>query len=201
MPRLREVSRAEATSPVVLGMYDYLFGDRDPVADPGTDDGTRGDWWTVFALSPDILGHAVAGFALYQSPARRLDPVLRELGQCRTGWVVGSQFVFSQHCRALRALGVSEERIRAVAVGAASGCFDEFERLVLAYCDALALDHGRVSDEIFEPLLGHLGDEAMLELTYVVTLYLAHSVMSRALRTEFDDRPDPVLEVPGPGSG
>ena len=26
-------------------------------------------------------------------------------------------------------------------------------------------------------------------------LYLQHSVMSRALRTEFDDRPEPVVEV------
>jgi len=200
MPRLRQVHRGEATSPVVLGMYDYLFGERDPVSEPGTEDGTRGDWWTVFALSPDILEHALSGFALYQNPRRQLDPVLRELGQCRVGWVVGSQFVFSQHCRALRSLGVSEERIRAVALGGAATCFDQTERLVLAYCDALALDHGRVSDELFDLLLGVLGDEAMLELTYIVTLYLAHSVMSRALRTEFDDRSDPIIEVSEPGT-
>jgi alkylhydroperoxidase family enzyme len=198
MPRLRQVDRAEATSPVVLGMYDYIFGERDPVAEPGTEDGTTGDWWTVFALSPDILEHAVAGFLLYQDPRRQLDPVLRELGQCRVGWVVGSQFVFSQHCRALRSLGVSDEKIKAVAAGPSARCFNEIERLVLAFCDALAGDHGRVADEVFDPLRQALGDVAMLELTYISGLYLAHAVMSRALRTEFDDRPDPVVEVPGP---
>jgi len=29
-------------------------------------------------------------------------------------------------------------------------------------------------------------------------MYEMHAVMSRALRTEFDDRDDPVVEVPGP---
>ena len=31
MPRLRQVPRAEATAPIVLRMYNALFGDRDPV--------------------------------------------------------------------------------------------------------------------------------------------------------------------------
>ncbi len=30
------------------------FGDRDPVAEPGTATGTPGDWWPVFALVPDF---------------------------------------------------------------------------------------------------------------------------------------------------
>src|SRR5262245_7852235 len=112
MPRLRQVPRTEAGAPIVTTMYDKLFGpDRDPVAEPGTAAGTSGDWWTVFALVPDVLQHAVDGFGLYRSPERRLDPVLRELGQTRVGWLRGSQFVFSQHCKALRGLGVSEERI------------------------------------------------------------------------------------------
>ncbi|CPZ76502.1 Carboxymuconolactone decarboxylase [Mycobacteroides abscessus] len=66
-------------------MYDQIFGDRDPVADPGTTTGTPGDWWTVFALVPDALKHSVQGFAFYRSPDRKLDPVLRELGQTRAG--------------------------------------------------------------------------------------------------------------------
>ena len=113
MPRLRQVSRAETDDPVVTRMYDQLFGDRDPVASPGTATGTRGDWWTVFALVPDVLSHAARGFALYRS--RQLDPGLRELGQARAGFARGSQFVFSQHCKSLRGLGVTEDRIAAVA--------------------------------------------------------------------------------------
>jgi hypothetical protein len=43
-------SQADAS---VLPVYDLLFGDRDPVAQPGTATGTPGDWWTVFALDPN----------------------------------------------------------------------------------------------------------------------------------------------------
>jgi hypothetical protein len=40
-----------------------------------------------------------------------------------------------------------------------------------------------------------LTDEEILELTYITTLYLQHAVMSRALHTEFDNRPDPIVEI------
>lgn len=201
MPRLHQVSRAEADeaadagAPIASTMYRMLFGARDPVTDPGTATGTAGDWWTVFANAPDVLEHAVQGFALYQSPARRLDPVLRELGQTRAGYAAGSQFVFSQHCKSLRGLGVSEERIAAVPHWPAADCFTEVERLVLAYTDCLVLELGRVPDALVDALRRHLDDVELLELTYVTTLYLQHAVMSRALRTELDDVDERVVEV------
>ncbi len=198
MPRLRQVPKAEASAPIVTLMYDYLFEGRDPVAEPGTATGSPGDWWTVFALVPDVLDHSVAGFGLYDSPARRLDPVLRELAQTRAGWAAGSQFVFSQHCKSLRALGVDEAKITAVPHWAVADCWEPAERLVLAYADCLVLDHGRVPDGLFDALREALDDEEILELTYITALYLQHAVMSRALRTEFDDRDEPVVEVAAP---
>lgn len=198
MPRLRQVPRAEAEAPVVTRMYDLLFGpDRDPVVSPGTSSGTPGDWWTVFALVPDILDHCVRGFGIYRSPDRRLDPVLRELAQTRVGWARASQFVFSQHCKSCRELGISEERIAAIPSWATAPCFTDVERAVLAYTDALVLGGGRVSDGTFDALRAALSDEEILELTYITCLYDMHAVMSKALRTEFDDRDDPISEVPG----
>ncbi len=198
MPRLRQVPKTETNAPIVATMYDYLFEGRDPVTEPGTWSGSPGDWWTVFALVPDVLEHAVAGFALYQNSKRRLPPVLRELGQIRAGWAAGSQFVFSQHCKSLRDLGVDEDKIRSIPAWSVATCYDETERLVLAYTDCLVYEHGRVPDDLFAALQARLSDEEILELTYITSLYFQHAVMSRALRTEFDDRDDPVVEVPGP---
>ncbi|MGF7124743.1 carboxymuconolactone decarboxylase family protein [Rhodococcus sp. AG1013] len=199
MPRLKQVSRSEAQADIVLTMYDKLFGpDRDPVAEPGTEAGTQGDWWTVFALVPDVLEHAVRGFSLYRSPDRLLDPVLRELGQTRAGWLRGSQFVFSQHCKSLRSLGVSEERIAAIPSWGVSDLFTPLERAVLSYADSLVTGGGRVDDGTFQVLKDGLTDEQILELTYVTCLYDMHAVMSRALRLEFDDRDEPVVEVAAP---
>lgn len=199
MPRLRQVPRAEVTDELTLRMYDRLFGpDRDPVAEPGTATGTPGDWWTVFALVPDVMRHAVQGFGLYRSPARSLDPVLRELCQTRAGWLRGSQFVFSQHCKSCRTLGMSDAKIAAIPVWSTSGEFSEVERAVLAYTDALVAGDGRVPDALFEQLRSHLSDEEILELTYITAMYEMHAIITRALRLEFDDRDDPIVEVPGP---
>jgi len=96
--RIRQVPRSEVTSPAVMSMYQRLFDDRDPVTQPGTATGTPGNWWSCFANSPDVLEHAARGFGLYASPNRKVPGELRELGQTRAGWLVGSQFVFSQHC-------------------------------------------------------------------------------------------------------
>ncbi len=175
MPRLRQISRSEA-DPIATKIYDVVFPGRDPVAEPGTETGTPGDWWTVFALVPDCLKHAVKGFEFYRDPKRKLNPQLRELGQTRAGFTRSSQFVFSQHCKSSRSVGLSEEKIRAIPHWQISNAFNELERAVLAYTDALVLEGGRVQDEIFEVLKRHLSDEEILELTYVTALYEMHAV-------------------------
>ena len=68
----------------------------------------------AWRTSPDVLEHACRGFGLYASPNRKVAPELRELGQTRAGWLVGSQFVFSQHCKACRAYGFAPEKIEAI---------------------------------------------------------------------------------------
>ena len=195
MPRLRQVPRAEA-APSVIPLYDLLFGpDRDPVAEPGTATGTPGDWWTVFALVPQVLDHAVAGFGLYRWSESLLEPRLRELGQTRAGWARGSQFVFSQHCKSMRALGFSEEQIAAIQAWSTATCFSPIERAVLAYTDGLVYDGGRVPEAVFDALRAELSDEQILCFTYITALYDMHAVMSRALRTEYDDRDEPIVEI------
>ncbi|WP_319432319.1 carboxymuconolactone decarboxylase family protein [Mycobacterium sp. RTGN5] len=194
MPRLDQVSRAEVTDDFTRKMYDFMFGDRDPVADPGTVGGTTGDWWTIMAQSPAALRHAVRGFRLYREEVGiRADH--RELGQIRAGWVVGSQFVFSQHCKASRSAGLSEEQIAAIPSWQTADCFDHTERLLLAYADCLAGQQGRVPEQLMVQLREVFSDKDILEFTYTTTMYVQHAIMSRALRLEFDDRDEPVVEV------
>jgi len=194
-PRLRQVRRADAAESV-LPYYDLTFGDRDPVEQPGTSWGTPGTWWTVFALVPDLLDHITRAFSvLYVSSALRLDPRVRELAVIRAGWAKGSQFVFSPHCKIGRDRGLTEEQIQAIPSWSTADCFSAVERSVLAYTDALVLGGGRVSDESFAALQAVLSDEEILELTYAVTLYEMQATISRALRLEFDDRDDPIVEV------
>jgi alkylhydroperoxidase family enzyme len=186
VPRLHQVPRAEVTNEFVLAVYSHLFGDRDPVAEPGTDDGTTGDWWTTFANSPDVLRHAVDGFVLYQSPHRQLPPRLRELGQLRAGVAVGSKFVVRQHRLALQRLDVDDSLIDAICDPSRKVTVGGVEELVVRFVDCLVHDGGVVPDALFNALHTELGDEATLELTYVATMYVMHAILSRALRTEDD---------------
>lgn len=196
MPRLRQVSREDADASV-LPVYDALFGDRDPVRNPGTATGTPGNWWTVFALIPECFAHAVAGFQFYRSK-REISPQLRELGQTRAGYSRGSQFVFSQHCKSMRALGFTEAQIEAIPHWQATDLFSPLERAILAYTDDLVLSGGRVSDGVFEVLKEHLSDEAILEFTYITCTYDMHATMCRALKLEYDDVPERIVEIPAP---
>jgi len=197
MPRLEERGPGEGSA-MADEIFKLLFGDRDPVTEPGTATGTPGNWWTVFNLVPDAFDHTTAGFQFYRSPNRKIDPKLRELGQIRAGYTVGSQFVFSQHCKACRDAGVTEEQIEAIPGWSTAECFSAVERAVLAYTDALVLEHGRVPESTFAALKTHLSDEEILEFTYVTCTYMMHAVMSRALRLEYDDVDDRIVEIAAP---
>ena len=52
-------------------------------------------------------------------------------------------------------------------------------------------------DSLFAELKSHLSDEEILELTYITAMYEMHAIITRALRLEFDDRDDPIVEVAG----
>ncbi len=200
MPRLKQAGR-EMENPYADQIFDILFGDRDPVKQPGTATGTPGNWWTVFNIVPDAFEHTTKGFQFYRSDKRQLDPKLRELGQTRAGFSVGSQFVFSQHCKASRDAGLSEAQIEAIPHWQVADCFSELERAILAYTDALVLQRGRVPDGVFAVLKAHLSDEEILEFTYVTCTYMMHGVMSRALRLEYDDVEERVTEIAAPEAG
>ena len=197
MPRLRQIPRAEVSGDV-LAAYERLFPGRDPVTEPGTATGTPGNWWTVFANSPEVLQHAQLGFALLRSDAFKVTPYQRELGQLRAGFVQGSKFVFSQHSKGARRAGISAEKVAAIPSWTSSPLFDPMERAILGYTDELVLADGRVQDGTFEELRKYLSDEGILQFTYATCMYAMHATISRALRLEYDDVDERIAEVPAP---
>ena len=101
--RLRQVSKRDA-SPAVLKIYQELFGDRDPVAQSGTATGTPGDYWTTYALVPEILTMSRDSLMAMLAPGRPLEARYRELAILRAGIVGDSRFEYSQHMKVARNL-------------------------------------------------------------------------------------------------
>jgi hypothetical protein len=62
----------------------------------------------------------------------------------------------------------------------------------------LVLQGGRVADGTFAALRGHLSEVEIIELTYITCTYELHATMTRALRLEFDDVPERIVEVAVP---
>jgi alkylhydroperoxidase family enzyme len=201
MPRTRQIGRDEVPEDF-QEIFERLFpGGRDPRVEPGTSTGTPGDWWTTMALVPEVMR---AYWTSYQEAAKTeaIDPALREIGVMRSGFNSQSQFVFSQHCKAARSVGVSEAKIEAIPSWGSSDAFTPLERAVLAYADDLTLQDGRVQDGTFAALQAELTDEAILQLTWIVLAFQFYALLSRSLRMEFDNVPERVQEIPMPsGSG
>lgn len=194
MPVISELSRADA-SPKIAAMYDRIFGaGRDPVTNPGTSTGTPGNWWTVWAKVPALLDF----FRLYSYNDAPLATDLRGLVLARTGYIRESRFVYSQHCKTARSLGVAEEKIAGLPSWSIKDCYTPRERATLAFVDAVAGDDGRVHDDVFAALKTHFNDEEILVLLYFINLYILHAATCRALKLEYDDVDERVVEVPAP---
>jgi len=199
MPRLRLVGRAETNDPLVQFMYDRKFGQRDPVKDPGTTaSGSPGNYEAVFAHSPDILEHAVQGFYIKQTKKRKLPLVYMELAITRIGWACSCRWMFSEHSKILRGLDIGKAALEAIPSWQTFDGFTPAERAVLAYTDCMVLDHGRTPDALFDQLKSHFNEEQIVELTYVIGMFMMNAHMIKALKLEWDDRDEPVVEMASP---
>ena len=79
-------------------------------------------------------------------------------------------------------LGVSEEKITALADYAASSLYSEAEKVALEYADCMTITGREVSDLFFERLREFYDDDALVELTAIIAWENASSKFNRALR-------------------
>ena len=73
--------------------------------------------------------------------------------------------------------------------GTNPGAFTSLKGLIQSYTG---------TDGLLKDNKDRLSDQAILDFTYITMTYALHAVMSVALRTEFDDRADPIVEVAAP---
>ncbi len=195
--RLRPVSRAEA-SPEVAKIYQDFFGDRDPVANPGTATGTPGDYWTTYALVPDILKMSRDSLLAMLQPGRALEARFRELAILRAAIVGDSRFEYSQHMKVARMVGVAESKLAVLKGWVTSDQFDPAERAVMAAADEM-VGRNLIENATFADLKRHFSDAQIMEIVYVVALWRMHGMIVRALHLEYDDDTTArIEEIPAP---
>lgn len=116
----------------------------------------------------------------------QLDGRLRELVIIRIAILNRTEYVLNQHVPHLAlADGVSLEECEALKDWRASTLFDERERAVLAYTDAMTRDVA-VPDDVFAAVRKHFDDRRMLELTVLIATYNMHNRVMRALAVDLE---------------
>lgn len=79
-------------------------------------------------------------------------------------------------------LGISDEKILALADYATSPLYNEVERVTLEYADNMTITGREVSDAFFERLRQFYNDDELVELTEIIAWENASSKFNRALR-------------------
>jgi alkylhydroperoxidase family enzyme len=79
-------------------------------------------------------------------------------------------------------LGVSDEKIDALANYSSSELYSEAERVALEFADSMTITGREVSDELFERLREFYDEDALVELTAIIAWENASSKFNRALR-------------------
>jgi alkylhydroperoxidase family enzyme len=97
--------------------------------------------------------------------------------------------------------GISDEKLLALASYATSEHYDEAERTILEYADAITLSDRDVSDELFAGIAERLTPEQVVELTFTVALENMLSKLHRALRVDAHGFCPVRLIEPGGRSG
>lgn len=139
------------------------------------------------------LGHApaVAKARRAMATALRFDAVtprpLRELAIVRTAQIVGGDYELNQHLPMAIAAGLTPEQVGDIERWRDSARFDDRQRALLAYVDAVAGQAGEVDDATFAELQRHFGPPEIVELTVTIANYYGTGLITKALRIEIED--------------
>jgi AhpD family alkylhydroperoxidase len=118
---------------------------------------------------PLLLGYGAVSLAL-ERYSRSVDRRLKELAMLRTAQLTGCEWCLDFGSKLAHDCGIGEEELRELAVWRESKLFDEVDRLVLEYAEAMTRTPVEVSDGLFSALREHFDERQVVELTLSIGL-------------------------------
>lgn len=134
---------------------------------------------------PAAIGFLSLGGALL-GRNNDLESQLRELVIIRVGILCGSEYEVFQHKRLAKKIGVNDEKVAALDEGPSAVAFDDLERKVLLYTDAV-VRHVKADSATFEAVADLLSHRAMVELTLTIGFYMMVSRVLENFEIEIED--------------
>jgi len=136
----------------------------------------------LWGRSPKVF---VALALLYGALDRRsspIDPLLRTLITVRVSQINACAFCVDVNSATALKRGLSEAKLAAVSSFENSDAFDDRERTVLRYAEAVTLTDAQPDDGMFAALRQYYDDDAIVELTALVAFQNLSSKFNAALR-------------------
>lgn len=132
---------------------------------------------------PLLLGYSAVALS-HSRFARSLPMRLKELAMLRAAQLMGCEWCLDFGSRLAADAGVPEEDLRELAVWRTSSRFDDVDRLVLSYAEAMTRTPVSVPEELVAALREHFDSRQLVELTMSVALENLYSRFNWALGIE-----------------
>ena len=141
----------------------------------------------IFRMLPHAVTAAPGFFALGRAllTESELDPVWREMVIIRVGILSHADYEVHQHKQVARSVGMPEDKIAAIEAGADAAAFDEMEKALLRFTDAVVRDV-KASETDFTQVAKQLSHRALCELLLVIGFYMMVSRFLENLEVDIE---------------
>ncbi len=135
----------------------------------------------VWARAPKVFLGVAFLYGVIDRKTSPLSPALRSLVTVRVSQINWCRFCVDLNTVTLLKRGVSIEKVEALEDWRESAHFDGRERTALDYAEAVTRSDRQVTDDLMERLREHFDDDAIVELTGLITFQNMSSKFNSAL--------------------
>lgn len=135
----------------------------------------------LWARSPKLFIGVAVLYGMIDRRSSPIDPALRSFVTVRVSQINDCPFCVDINSATLLKRGASLEKVEALPHWRESSLFDERERRVLEYAEAVTRSDERVDDAMIERLRHHFDDDGIVELTGLIAFQNMSSKFNSAL--------------------
>ncbi len=146
----------------------------------------------LWARVPKLFGAVAVLYGVLDRKSSPLSPVLRSLVTVRVSQINWCRFCVDINSATLAKRSGSMEKVEKLSQWKESDLFDEKEKVVLEYTEAVTYSDQQVTDELIERLKGFFNEDGIVELTGLIAFQNLSSKFNSAL----DVPPQGFCELP-----
>ncbi len=135
----------------------------------------------LWARVPRLFAAVAALYGVLDRRSSPLEPVLRSLVTVRVSQINWCRFCVDINSATLAKRAGSMEKVEQLALWRDSPLFNEKERVVLEYTEAITYTDQQVTDELMRRLKAHFDDDGVVELTGLIAFQNLSSKFNSAL--------------------